>query len=134
MQNSIPKDQNLGFLKRIIRANIFGYIFLFVSLLFIAGIFYAFTISESLVPMFTYLIAYLASFVVGVISSREATEKGYKSGLIAGAVFCCIIFIISSFLNDKSVMEHIIKIAICLAISTLGGIVGINLKTKKIRR
>lgn len=134
MQNVVPKDQNLNFLKRIIKANIAGLIFILISLILIAGVFYAFAVSENLIPIFTYFISYMASLVVGVLSSRGASEKGYKNGLIAGSVYCIIMFVLSSFLNDKSVIQHIIKITICLIISTLGGIIGINLKTKKIRR
>ena len=118
-------------IKRLLKAQGIGFLFIFAALLLAAGIFYLFSINENYISGILHFIVYSGSFFTGINSSKNAPDKGYKNGMLSGLVFGGVYTLISIFLNGADPINIIVKLSIILIISMFGGIIGINLKKKK---
>ena len=69
----------------------------------------------------------------GFVYSRQQKEKGMKNGVVAGFAFFCFFFPVSLCFGNKIGMQLLVKCAIIIAASVLGGIYGVNYRKKRIK-
>ena len=113
---------------RIIRAAVMGWLIVFAGVLIAASVFHLFSICEAVIPWISGIITYLASFVTGFYAAKGAKKKGFLKGFWAGVLFIAGYFVVTLVFGAR---VRILNSLILLAIAVVGGIVGINKKTKR---
>ena len=75
----------------------------------------------------------IGSFVGGVFAARTANQNGWLIGLATGGVLFFLLMITGGFalLRDVQASHTWVKLAVMLAASAVGGIVGINLRKRR---
>jgi putative membrane protein (TIGR04086 family) len=117
--------------KKIMKAVFGGIIVLFAAILIVPAFFYAFSVDGADIASAVAAVAYFDALGVGIRSSYGISRMGYRNGLAAGAIFGLLYFIAASVLNGGDLPGHFIKLLIIIVISTVGGIIGINLKRRR---
>lgn len=106
-------------------------IVLTLILLFIFSVILAYTdISETTIVPVIIGITGVSILSGSSISTSKIKKKGIVNGMIVGAIYIFIIYIISSILNKGFGLNtySIIMMAIGVTAGAIGGIVGVNLK------
>ncbi len=75
----------------------------------------------------------LGGFIGAFYSAKKIGEKGYVCGLLIAIIMLVISTIVSMFLNGFNFTEKtLLRALIVVIMSMLGGIIGINKKTKSL--
>lgn len=86
---------------------------------------------KNVLPITTTVIASVAVFCGGLVSSFYLKEKGILNGLIVAAVFSIVLFCISAFVYQVEFGgAGLTKFAAIFLSGILGGIVGVNRKSR----
>lgn len=126
--NQPEKEGVASVSKRILIAVFLGWLFLFAGVLLSALVFHVFSLPEGAIPWVSAVISYIASFLCGFRAAKGARKKGFLKGFWAGVLFVIIYLIVALILQAKFRIWNAI---ILLVLSVIGGILGINLKTKE---
>ena len=113
--------------RRIIIAVFIGWLFLFAGVLLSAFVFHIFLLPEGVIPWVSAAICYIAAFLCGFLAAKGAKRKGFLKGFWAGVLFVIVYFIVALVVQSQF---RIWNAVLLLALSVLGGIVGINQNTK----
>ena len=75
----------------------------------------------------------IGAFVGGFFAARAANQNGWLIGLATGGIMFVLLIIVGGFalLRDVQVSHTWVKLAVMLAASAVGGIVGINLRKRR---
>ena len=84
--------------------------------------------NNSNINLYSFVIGIVLFMILGLISSTNASKKGWLIGLLYGLLVVSVVVIIKTFSNDPINLLSIAKYIIYLLSSCLGGIIGINLK------
>lgn len=76
------------------------------------------------------IIGGVSFLILGFISGIVASKNGLLEGFISGLIVILISLLINIFVRNPFELKTLIKIAIYLLSSSLGGVLGINLKSK----
>lgn len=107
-----------------------------ITLLFVLA---AAVISSSNIPSFSIsiivtLIAGIGSFIGAFISAKIFGKKGFWIGLFLGLILCFIIFMSTLFIADvQNSISFWVRYIIIIISALLGGMFGVNSKSKKRR-
>ena len=124
-----PKGALFGFLKGI---GISAAATVLVFLVF--AFFLAYTgLPESAIPVIATVTEAIGALIAGFKTAKGNRSRGFLSGLLAGAVYMLIIWVIASLAGDGVyVGKHFFTMLGFSALGgAIGGILGVNLKTGK---
>lgn len=127
---------NIIDLRRAIISSIVALILTFI-LFIICSIFTALSIiPDSAVRTLTLIITIIASLIAGFLTSRNVYEYGLLNGMATGVIFFLALYILSiiltlSFSFNILLFKSFLSIIIA---SGIGGIIGINSRSKRRRR
>lgn len=113
---------------RIISAAIIGWLVFLVGVLLSALVFHLFYIPEAAIPWVSGIFSYLASFITGFRAAKGARKKGFLKGFWAGVLFVAGYVVLTLIFSKK---VRVLNSILLLVIAIIGGIVGINQKTKR---
>lgn len=123
-------------LKQILKGVVCATVIALICLI-VAAIMFTYTnISMSFVKIISNVIFYAGVFVGGVIASFKKKSCGWLHGAIAGLIYTLLIWVIR-ILSDVSGVQiqlPFVKIIFGIVLGALGGIVGVNIKTKSNKR
>lgn len=89
------------------------------------------SLPKGAVPIITTLIGCIATFFGGFSASLYTKEKGILIGLASGGVFLIIVAMVSLFSYENTLgIASIGKAAAILLSGAIGGILGVNRKTR----
>ena len=120
-------------MKKTLRGIVIAFV---VTFAFLAGFSLYLTYSDvntAMIPVLAAVILYLGSLMAGLFASVGSKNKGWFSGLVAGAIYMLIVFIVGALIQENYAfsMKILYHLLISCVIGAFGGIVGINLKTKR---
>ena len=116
--------------KRVIGAAITGWLFLINTVAVSALVFHIFSLPMAWVPWVVGILTYLAALLTGYRSAKRAQKKGLVKGFLAGVLF------VLGYLAVELIAGQPLRLMnslILLILSMIGGIFGINKKTKRRR-
>ncbi len=116
--------------ERVIGAAIKGWLFLVLAVAFCALIFHIFSLPTGWMPWVVGILTYLAAFFTGCNSAKQAQKQGIVKGFWAGVLFVLVYLLVQ--ILTKSPLR-LLNSLILLILSMIGGIFGINKKTKRRR-
>ena len=116
--------------KRVIGAAITGWLFLISTVAVSALIFHIFSLPTSWIPRVVGILTYLAAFLTGYRGAKRAKQKGIVKGFWAGVLFVAVYFVVELIAGTSL---RLFNSLILLILSMIGGIFGINKKTKRRR-
>lgn len=110
-----------------------GVITCFVALLLMAALLLTQDTPQNGVAPLALVALVVAAFIGGAVAARTARQNGWLVGLLTGGVLFLLLTVCGGFamLRDVAAADTWIKLAVALASSTLGGIIGINLRKKR---
>lgn len=87
--------------------------------------------NEKTLYIYSYVIGGLLFFILGLLKGLVIKNNGLLEGLLSG-VFVMFIILLTNFIINKSFTYfNLIKIVAYLVLSTIGGIIGVNLHKKE---
>jgi len=116
--------------KRVIGAAITGWLFLISTVAVSALVFHIFSLPMNWNLWVVGTLTYVAAFLTGFQSAKRAQKQGMVKGLWAGAIFIVGYFAVN-FITGKAL--NLLNGLVLLILSMVGGIFGINKKTKRRR-
>jgi len=130
-KNKVKKTDNVGMIKNVLISVTIFCVITSVLLLFMASIITVQNIPHKVFPVLTVVAVSISAFLSSFILAKLTKENGLVNGIILGVVLSLIIYIVGLLLNGTHVSEimYIKTIAITL-LSSLGGVIGVNLKKK----
>lgn len=120
-------------LKRIIKGSVFS-ILLTIVLLFIFSILLTYTnINENITPIVLITITALSILIGSIMSSLHISKNGIVNGALVGIIYIAFIYLLSSIIigNFSLNTYSLIMIIASILAGAIGGIIGINQKSKK---
>lgn len=113
---------------------LFGTISAVILLLIFSAILSFSDIQESYLALFGYLAVVVGAFMGGFFSSMKHRKKGLVSGLVTGVLLFIILFIFRLIIVgfDSFTISTFIQLLLIVIASTVGGILGVNIKKKRI--
>lgn len=134
LQNTASEDRvSLGV---IFKGVLLAYIITMVIFLVFAVVITYTDFPESAIPSIVTITTIVSIFIGGAGVAKKARNKGWLNGALVGIAYIVILYFISAlslvgFVFDKNVISMLIM---GILSGALGGIVGINLKTKRYKR
>ena len=116
--------------KRVIGATIIGWLFLVLAVAISVLVFYVFTLPMEVAPWVVGTLTYLAAFWTGFLSAKRAPKKGFVNGFWGGVLFVAVYLGVNLITGTAF---RILNGLVLLILSMVGGIFGINMKTKRRR-
>ena len=107
--------------KHILKMYMYLLIFLLVISLFS-------TLNYKIISIISYIFVAALSLVSSIKYSKKSNKRGYISGLLIGVVFTITLFIASLLLTKAISLKGIIYYTSLILNTTIGGMIGINLK------
>ena len=118
-------------IKKYIKPMIYFYTILFLCLIIITPFNYFNIISYKSVSLISFIVAILLFMMIGFMVALKSDKKGYINGLVIG-VFNIILFVfLSLILVAHPKLNILIFFLIMIISSTIGGMFGINYKSKE---
>ncbi len=124
--------KSLGLPYNIIIGGAIGAAVTLIMLVVFAVILATTSIADSIIPIFTYISAFLGAAAGGFISASRFKKNGLVTGLLSCVVFLFIIISVKTMLTGFSDfgISTLIYTAISLTASSVGGIFAVNRKRK----
>ncbi len=89
------------------------------------------TLPKGIIPVLTTVIGCVSVFLGGFFSALYQKENGLLLGLLSGAVFAVVILLAASLIfKNEFTVGSVGKLAAVLIAGSLGGILGVNRKSK----
>lgn len=116
--------------KVIIKGAVISFISLLILLLIFAAILTYTNVSEKIIPVATIVINAVSILIGSSIATIHLKKNGILNGVVIGAIYMFLIYIISGVLNnDFSLqLQSIMLIAFGIISGGIGGIIGVNIK------
>ncbi len=121
----------MGKIKNYLRGIVYFYVLLIIYLIIITTLNYFNVFSYQTISIINFISMIILFMVIGFSIAIKSQKKGYINGLIIGG-FNIVLFLFLAFvLGDAPKLTAGIYFLILLLSSTIGGMFGINYKTKK---
>lgn len=106
-----------------------AFAFTFISLTIFSGLLVYTNISENLIQPVVIGVTGISILLGGFFANRKMTKNGIVNGILVGAIYICLIYIISSVIkNNFSInIGTIIMMLLGVVGGGIGGIIGINI-------
>lgn len=127
MENTSINFRTIG------KAVITALIITLILFIILATILYMTNISDTIVPTAVFIISIFSLIIGGIFSTKNAEKSGFLHGALTALGYFIVILIGSFIVNDGFVFNAgMLTTLIALSASgMLGGIIGINSKSKK---
>lgn len=107
-----------------------------IVLLFIASVLSVFaTLPDAIVSLIVSAVTYLSIGMCGFRAARHSGRSGLLSGAISGIIYMIVLYLISALVFGDFAISYSTGIAllICMLCGAIGGIIGINIRSKRRR-
>lgn len=108
---------------QVVKGVVFAYVISAVALVFIAFMMYKWDVSDSVVRGGILASYVLSCFISGAVVSRQHSERRYLWGLLMGAVYFTILWVVS-LIGNKGAFTGVSGILPALALCLFGGMLG----------
>lgn len=108
---------------QVVKGVVFAYVISAVALVFIAFMMYKWDVSDSVVRGGILAAYVLSCFISGAVVSRQHNERRYLWGLLMGAVYFTILWVVS-LIGNKGAFTGVSSILPALALCLFGGMLG----------
>lgn len=115
-------------MKKYIKSLIFSLSTILLSLFITTILNYFNIINKSIFNIISIIFVIISLFICGYIIGKNSNSKGWLNGLKGGSAITLIFLIISLIFKSSVNFKMIIYYIAILAISTIGGMIGINKK------
>ena len=135
-QAKISNPQKRGLFASIVYSMLFTLLFSFAFLLVLTLVAYKNPDPTKLVIPFSYVGLIIASFISGFSGARLRGAEGLLSGVISGACFSLLLFVLSQFIKKEGSLplSFVLFSYICvILVSALGGLFASKKKKQKRR-
>lgn len=107
-----------------------AYFFAFIIFLIMALLITYTNISESIIPMLTFIVVIISSLTGGMYVAVKLRKKGWVHGILIGLTYMVTILLLSwMFINDFTFdKQTLLKTLSGVLAGGLGGIIGVNMK------
>ena len=121
-------SENGNNIKRIIKGSIFSIVITLIGLLVYSIILSYTSISESTMPATIIIITAVSILIGSTISTSNIKKNGIVNGVLVGIIYIAIIYLISSIVTGKFLLNtnSIIMVIASTLTGALGGIIGVN--------
>lgn len=132
-ETRVYEKSDTGIAAKLIKTLTFG-IILCVAFIFIISLAITYTdISEDIITPSVNILRLIAILICSIVFTFGERTKGWLKGLISGVAFCAILYLagiilIDDYINLANPLRLILEGAV---LGITGGIIGINLKSKK---
>ena len=109
---------------------IYFYVTLFSYLIIITSLNYFNIISYKSVSIISFIVTILLYMMIGFMEALVGNKKGYICGIIIGGINVLLFLLLSFILRVPIKINIILYLFILLISSTIGGMFGINYKSK----
>ena len=123
-----------GRIKSLLFGGVSGLVFGLLLLSVFAAILAFTSIPDTVTDVFVYAAVALSAFAAGFSALRMIKADGLVNGLIAGAVFFLLHAAMGLCFGDDGLSKFLTFGAIELPLGALGGIISVNLKSKRTRK
>ena len=129
-------NEDSAILKRIARPVVIGAcvgaIACLLVLLVMAAVMAAQNIPKAAITPMAIVAAAFGSFIGGIVAAKISGEKGLLYGAVAGLQLYVVVIIAGfSVLQDVRGATILIKLAVMVCSSAVGGIIGVNMKRRR---
>lgn len=120
-------------IKLITKGLFYSYGITFLLILVYSAILTYTNVSESTIPTCLFIIGMISVFIASSISVIKIKKSGLKNGGIIGFSYVMILYMLSSFYETGFSLSKysIFTIIFYILLGMIGGIVGVNLSSKK---
>ena len=121
-------SENGNNIKRIIKGSAFSIVITLIGLLVYSIILSYTSISESTMPATIIIITAVSILIGSTISTSNIKKNGIVNGVLVGIIYIAIIYLISSIVTGKFLLNtnSIIMVIASTLTGALGGIIGVN--------
>lgn len=113
-------------IKKYLKSILGAFIIIIVSMFLVALLHYFNILNNLFVNIFKLIVIFSALFYSGFIMGKNAKKMGYIAGLQSGAIIDFILIIYGLIVGNGFQIKSIVFYIILLAISTIGGMIGIG--------
>lgn len=131
MSYGFIKNGNLNKKSAYITVGVMGVVITLFSMLVFSAILLFFNIDRAYAAPFATISISVGSFFASYITAKKKGEKGYLTGVIVGAVVFIVITVLSLIMGNNLSINTLFHFVIIMLSSIVGGIMGVNKKTKK---
>lgn len=117
------KSMKHNIVLQVVKGVVFAYVISAVALVFIAFMMYKWDVSDSVVRGGILAAYVLSCFISGAVVSRQHSERRYLWGLLMGAVYFTILWVVS-LIGNKGAFTGVSGILPALALCLFGGMLG----------
>lgn len=115
-------------LKSFIKPTIFLLITFILYLALLVIFHYSGLLKLQSVAKINFIVVSLVTFVVGISKGKKTSKKGYLEGLKLGLIVVGILFLLNTIFYRSFSLYLLLYYSVILASSTIGSMIGINLK------
>lgn len=108
---------------QVVKGVVFAYFISAVALVFVAFMMYKWDVSDSVVRGGILAAYVLSCFISGAVVSRQHNERRYLWGLLMGALYFTILWVVS-LIGNKGAFTGVSSILPALALCLFGGMLG----------
>ncbi|MBR4030303.1 MAG: TIGR04086 family membrane protein [Clostridia bacterium] len=122
--------------KPVIAGGISGVVIAILLLLGFAFLLLTLKISTDYIPVFAKSALILGAFFAGIISAKGRSTSGWLYGSLAGLLYFLILLVLGLVFkaNTGFGLSKIVSLLFCIISGAIGGILGINMKSKAKKR
>ncbi len=113
-------------IKKYLKSVLGAFIIIIVSMFLVALLHYFNIINNLFVNIFKLLVIFSSLFYSGFVMGKNSKKMGYIAGLQSGVIIDLILIIYSLIVRNGFSIKSIIFYIILLAISIIGGMIGIG--------
>lgn len=123
-------SENGNNIKKVIKGSAFSIIITLIGLLVYSIILSYTSVSESTIPTIVIIITAISILIGSTISTSNIKKNGIINGMFVGLIYIAIIYLLSSIVTGKFLLNitSIIMIITSVLTGALGGIIGVNKK------
>lgn len=122
--------------KQVVVGGILGVAIAMVILLGFAFLLLILKISTDYIPVLAKAVLILGAFSGGIISAKGRSTSGWLYGSLAGLLYFLILLVLGLVFkaNTGFGLNKMVSLLFCVISGTIGGILGINMKSKAKKR
>lgn len=129
------KDKGIS-LKTILIGGVAGVILSLLLLCLFAFLFLMLKISTDYIPVFSKAVLLSGTLLGGIISAKNKNRSGWLYGALSGVVYFILLLFFGIVLKVNMTFEFskLITGLLCVIFGAIGGVLGINMKSKNKKR
>lgn len=118
-------------IKSYLKDVLYFFTILFLVLMLLTFLNYINLIDYKIVSIISFIVTILLFLITSIRVARKSERKGYQNGLIISLINIFFFILLSVIFNAKMNLSVIIYYFLLMISGILGGMIGINLKSRK---